>query len=595
MSDPITLVTTELEETWPVDGKVLFLGEWCRLHARRDHWKEIVGDVLPYHWNDRVKLRRDFDYLQSLNDDLLLELVPVMNELHQTMHDLRYWRLLLGFWLNNYTAVLFDRWASVELAAKTGLKLRTIVISMREELLAANDTVHFVHQATENPYWNNALFGLLLTRKHAFDIRNILPAQDSEDSHPTEGKGHVGRSLKTVARRLATLALYLKRNDRIVMMGTFLPRAAEWTLDVKFGQIPSVFLSTPSTPSVAFDDAERKWRMPSMLQSDEFGSLARELIPQFIPKVFVEGFKGVQQVVDALHWPASPRVIWTSNYHFSSDVFNLWAAQKCANGARLVIGEHGGLGSGAFNGAHSYEVAIADRYLSTGWADTSQPKITPIGNFRQVTRHQSCRRHGPALLVCGIMPRYGYDIRSMMLSSQVLDYFEEQFKFVDSLPQHIRQALLIRLYPADYKWDQRARWKERHPNITLDSGRQSIWKVAARSRLIISTYNATTHVEFLSLNFPTLMYWNPERWELKSEALPVFNDLRRAGVLHESPESAAKHLALIWDDVTTWWQSMDVQGARSRFCETYAANSPDLLSRIEAVLLEEAKLSAVTV
>ena len=50
------LVTTALEETWGDGEPALFLGEWCRLHSRENHWSKMDAEVLPYHWDDREKL-----------------------------------------------------------------------------------------------------------------------------------------------------------------------------------------------------------------------------------------------------------------------------------------------------------------------------------------------------------------------------------------------------------------------------------------------------------------------------------------------------------------------------------------------------------
>ena len=61
------LVTTALESSWPdVDTPVVFLGEWCRLYERRSHWTRYDGEVARYHWDDRQRLRRDFEHLQLL-------------------------------------------------------------------------------------------------------------------------------------------------------------------------------------------------------------------------------------------------------------------------------------------------------------------------------------------------------------------------------------------------------------------------------------------------------------------------------------------------------------------------------------------------
>lgn len=588
------LVTTELENTWPAGGKVLFLGEWCRLHDRRHRWQDLDAEVLDYHWNDRKKLRKDFERIQGLNRTLLLELVPALNRLHGMDCALDYWRLLLGYWLNIYTTVLFDRWALIENAVALGQPLRSFVIDTPPSRLAAHDTADFVRLATEDPSWNHALFALLLSRKSAVELIRAESMSDGEAVGADQRQAMPsGKMLMDIAKKMAGLSLYLKRADRFVVAASHLPITEAWLLEIRLGQFPGIYWHVPDTPPCMFDATRRNWKLEGAASSmAEFDMLVRELLPLFMPRVFVEGFGKLRHLVDTLPWPVSPQVIWTSNYHFAHDVFKLWAAEKHRKGTRLVWAEHGGLGTCAFNGAHSYELAVADRYLSTGWHSAEHPQVVPIGNFRQLNRRRRYKTDGRVLLVCGIMPRYAFDVRSMMLSSQVGEYFEEQFRFVGALPERLRPGLLVRLHSLDYGWRQQERWQKRHPEIALDEGQASFWKVAKTCRLLISTYNSTTYIDSFTLNVPTVLYWNPERWEVKDEALPLFAELARVGIFHETPESAAAHVAAIWNDVEEWWRRPDVQEARMLFCRQYAASPSNSIERIESILREEAAIGS---
>ena len=73
-----------------------------------------------------------------------------------------------------------------------------------------------------------------------------------------------------------------------------------------------------------------------------------------------------------------------------------------------------------------------------------------------------------------------------------------------------------------------------------------------KSRLFISTYNATTYLESMAWNVPTIIFWDENCWELKEEAKPYFELLKSVGIFHNSPESAAKHMTNIWDNVDDW-------------------------------------------
>ena len=60
------------------------------------------------------------------------------------------------------------------------------------------------------------------------------------------------------------------------------------------------------------------------------------------------------------------------------------------------------------------------------------------------------------------------------------------------------------------------------PEIRVDPGHQDIRNLIKKSRLYISTYNATTYLESMAWNIPTIIFWNEEHWELKEDVKPYF-------------------------------------------------------------------------
>jgi putative transferase (TIGR04331 family) len=120
----------------------------------------------------------------------------------------------------------------------------------------------------------------------------------------------------------------------------------------------------------------------------------------------------------------------------------------------------------------------------------------------------------------------------------------------------------------------------------LDEGQSDITKLIRKSRIYISTYNATTYLESFTMNVPTVIYWNPNHWELRDSALPYFADLKRVGIFHDTPESAAAHVAKIWDDVETWWTGPELTEVLRRFKDQYCSLPDDLVSCVYSAMRE---------
>ena len=140
----------------------------------------------------------------------------------------------------------------------------------------------------------------------------------------------------------------------------------------------------------------------------------------------------------------------------------------------------------------------------------------------------------------------------------------------EKLMINLRKQVLVRLYVHDYKWCQKERWMSHFPEIQLESGKQPIINLVGKSRLYIATYNATTYLESLAWNMPTIIFWNPIHWELREDAIPYFKLLKSVKIFHETPESAAQQMIKIWDDVLGWWNSEKVQNNRKSFCWSYS-------------------------
>ena len=394
------------------------------------------------------------------------------------------------------------------------------------------------------------------------------------------------RIKKTLVSWYSWVASILTRKQDAFFLATYLPIQDEVRMYCRLGQWPQLWRSVPPV-QVAVDGHQRQWKVNGENRS-EFEACARTLIPQQIPTVYLEGYDQLVEQIAGLPWPGQPKVIWTSNSYGSDDVFKAWTAEKVEQGSPLVVGQHGGhYGVGRWSFAEDHETAISDCYLSWGWSEQGKPKIKPVGQLKAKRPLKVRHAEQPgALLVTCTLPQHSYFMYSAVVSRQWLDYFNDQCDFVENLPQAIQDALMVRLYAHDYGWNQVSRWRDRFPDLHLDEGQTNINDLIRQSRLYISTYNATSFIESFTMNVPTVIFWNPNHWELRESAVAHFEDLKRVGIFHENPESAARHVSAIWEDVDTWWTSPGVQEVLERFKKSYCRLPENLLDRIENALRE---------
>ena len=529
--------------------------------------------------------------MQDLNKDIITSLIPVLNTIHKENRTRQYWELLLGYWVNVFTAVMYDRWSVVKDAIDKGLLDESAGQSKPIGHQVANNSGLFINLTSEDA-WNASTITWIVNKCFWHESAELVPCntQSHHEKALSSNAVRVKTGLKDIFKRfLNTLSAQFGKKDQIILVSDYMQFRPRQKLLLRFGIGPR-YWSPPKAPEFEYKHEMRSWEPSLPIGESCFTSLIIESLPKMIPKAFVEGYQWVAKTAESMGWPDSPKVIWTSNSHFTDEVFNAWAGAKRELGSRFIIGEHGGFGTGDFNGAGTFQLHVADRFISTGWESTGN-KITPVGNFRQLGVKQKWNSQGGALLVCVAMPRYSFDMRSMVIAGQMVSYFEEQFLFVDSLPADIRERVAVRLYPHDYGWNQKERWRNKHPSVKLDDGSCPIKKQIQRSRVIITTYNATAYLETMFHNIPTIIYWNPDHWEVNNDAQPLFEELKRVGIFHDSPHSAAKQLSLIWDNIEEWWYSNEVQEAKNSFCDKYSANPPDMIDRLEKVLRVEMEVA----
>jgi len=583
-SEDFFLVTTADEKTWPENSRILFIGEWCRRYSRKEVWSKLDTVLLPYHWDDRDKLYRDYLYLLDLHEKLLENITTDLNKIHGVTHSVRYWRILLGPWLGYFTQILFDRWSSVNKAVKDYNISATIVYRGSEDSLVANDMNEFLSFTKFNDNWNHYLYSEAICM-----FANLKIIEKERPYTKMEAGSLPVLKLKSKIKQkvlgLASTFLHLfKIKMDIFLYNTYLNFWDEIKLLLKFRQFP-FFGNFTSNKQYELNSKQREWTFSLECRND-FELLLKTLIPRQIPKLYLEGYNQLDTQISNLKLPNAPKLIWTSMSHNADDVFKAWVAQKTENGCKLVIGQHGGhFGVGKFNFVEEHDIAICDSYLSWGWLKEKEQKVKAVGQLKSKKPLMINHALQPdILLVTCILPPQSYHLYSCTISRQWLDYFQDQIKFVNALPDKLRLAVNVRIIPWEWGWDQKKRWEDAIPGVRIDEGFNSINKLIRTSRLFISTYNATTFLESFTMNVPTVIFWDPLNWELRDTAIPFFEELKRVNIFHETPESAASHVAAIWDNVNYWWESKEVRDILLRFKNEYSDLSNNLIPNIEMAL-----------
>jgi putative transferase (TIGR04331 family) len=573
------LITTADQRFWKTDEPVLFLGEWCKLFSQKHIWKKIPHEVLPYHWDDRKKLYEDYLYLDRVYEQLLPEMSEKLNRIHGKEHSVRYWRIVIGPWLYYFTQVLYDRYLSLMMASEHGKVTGTLIAERDVGRYLPRDFRQFDSQMEDDDGFNHYLYSRIIERTGILPFDVLGKSHHAGDPAREKPRGEVS-PIKRIIKKIVSFSgrVISDRLNRVVMVSSsFAPRDLA-RLQLSLRQAPYLFSPDVPSPPVRFDPAMRK-RLDLYPGKNRFEELLGDMIKDHMPSVYVEGYAEME-LAALKAYPKNPGMILTGGAYNSNDAFKIWSAFHIDRGVKLAGVQYGGhFGTGLWSSSEKHERNIYDRYYSWGWGE-GHPGIKPLPSVKlsAVKRKIRTAGKGRILMVLNAMPRYSYHMFSASTASTGnLIYFDDQYRFVRSLCPECRKLLLVRPYGQDHQWEQRERWKKELSGIECYSGRRSMLSQLSASRLFIGTYNATTFLETFAADFPTVLFWTPGQWELRPSAQPYFDGLRRVGLLHDDPVSAAHKVNEIYRDPVSWWQSAPIQCEKDKFCRRFAYTSDNWL------------------
>lgn len=571
LADKRFLITTPDETTWNQEKPLLFLGEWCRLFSKREALAKLDIEQHPYHWADRQKFADDYPVLGKIYEEKLAALSDSLNSIHGISRDIRYWRIIIGPWLRFFIDAVYDRFETIRTVAETNSVEDTWIHTYQLENWIPSDFQEFYMQFRYDG-WNHIIFSEC--------IKNAAIPFTQKDTQLVPGTPV--KTKQSSLRRFAKMvmntynAVLPSRYNRVAIVAAYIPIGKLRKLQRSLGQLPYISSPLVSVDSRVVDHAKRNLLVTGKTDT-AFEKLLDRLIVQLMPFAYVENFAALhKKSVDA--FPSKPKLIFTANAYQADDGFKTWAAHHVHHKVPLVIEQHGGhFGIGLLNQTEDHQVSIADVFASWGWESEQHKNIHPLPAMKLNTGTVNYDPKGSILLTTASYPRYFYCYFSVTVAGQFPDYMQQQVRFSKLLDPAISSSLKIRTDADIFGWDIHERLKAAGLEQSIDHVKADLFTRLKDCRISVSTYNATVFLETLAANFPTLVFFDPNKYEIRKEARAAMDSIRKVGILHDTPESAAHFLNKIGSDIGAWWNEESVQTTRKTFCRSYANTSDDCM------------------
>jgi len=264
---------------------------------------------------------------------------------------------------------------------------------------------------------------------------------------------------------------------------------------------------------------------------------------------------------------------WLSN----SEINFFRAVAYEIKGVKTIYNEHNCFFHPFSGDIVSLKSTLVDIYLTLGWERKEKNFISAASLFEfsiplKKKRHNilyvsyTCEQ-----IINVYSPTYAFQ------GGMGLSYLEFIKGFFQLLPISLLNQISYRGYPTDYfnkgiRFNKEGILNDYLKYVKIVSSSKNVGKSCkqqmACSRLIVIDFLSTAYLESLQMNIPTIVLFDPNSMCMDKRYTCFFDDLIKAKIIHETPESAVNHLLEVYHKPQEWWQSKNVQSLKNKWLKT---------------------------
>ena len=585
------LVTNKLIANLSCSEDFIYLGPWSVPEDKDLITAYDRGEIMENSWDDREQFQQGAFYTFETYKKMLLRIVCHLDTHLNMQFDILYWKILIGFWLMHYINIFYDRYVLIKEAIKRYPDIRTAILD-KTCFITPRTTEEYFYISGDLfcDYYNLQLFSLIFPElSKNFQIVNIpYQLEIPEKTFSRKCKKFIAQTISYVSKRKTTILVHgqIPPSSILKMIGIGFGKIGYLRRDFKLKNIP--LPDYESDLRIGFDT----------IKHDNFFEkiLIRSLKYSF-PVIYLEKFNAARHAV-LEYMNGKPPCVFCSVGGFLQDEFGRFFAAESANmGSKFINMQHGGnYGINYFHQYEAYEISISDKFWCWGWAglenDTHKLENAPSLKLSSSIRRNSRRNFlkNDILLFIGTShPRYLYRFWNFPVGTQWIEYLKNQIEFIQTVDKNIFGKIVYRSGAVEHGWKFSEKMKRYFPELVIDNFKYSFIKQMRRSRLAVIDHNATTYLETLAANQPTIIYFDPNLFEIRDSVADYFDMLKSAEILFDTPGDAANHASRIYHNVDKWWFSEKVQQSRLSFVKHFALTASNSRKIFTKMLIKELK------
>ena len=232
--------------------------------------------------------------------------------------------------------------------------------------------------------------------------------------------------------------------------------------------------------------------------------LSKEIL-NCLPSTYLENFKNIENIINRIPFPKSPKKIFTTLGITRSTLLDRYIARNVENGTSLILAQHGGAYfQNKFRFSTIHEVKISDKYLS--WGNVKKKKVIQIGIIKNLS---NISKRSNKIILEVRMRKEGYT-GEIKLDSGYLEgkkYLQDLCTFFTLLKgKKISENLFIKLHEVRSIWHEKKKFLSHNSKLKFLDEKKSMIQAMNSSKLIVHTFCGTGHLESIAVNKLTLIF-----------------------------------------------------------------------------------------
>jgi len=570
MSSSYYLATTALYDLWDMEADLILLGPWCLTKDSLRHLpdgKHYSFAASP--WYPTTQRINAVTYCEQLNEKIMHVLCGKMNLLHNVDYPEKYWRILLGSWLSHFILIYYDRYLRLKKALETCPEFYTSVLPNNKcnpVSYSVEDSIFGLNSKSRSEFHNYMIYSLF--------AHKICPGRTVEKDYIVETNINViKRSWKK--KLFNTTLLYIDRilGGKILLSQMYhmsLKDLIRLRIGLGLNYINCFDLINEDMPNEDLLKGTSSNELRDLLNidaaSDEFQSILFQVIPYAIPMSYVENFWYYVKMIKNLpyHKVVVSAVGWNGN-----TCFQYYASESLLKGSKLIEVQHGGVYGYSLLSTSETLALNKDFFFTWGWSGDGRNRYKPLPSpYLSCLKNTSVGKVDGVLFVGTTVVRYKHRIDLLLFPDDIEKYFNDKKIFISKLPGTIIKKLMYKPRK-DLGRNEVNFIKAINPYIEILIAK-SLTDWMKKFKIVVIDHPHTDFLEALTINVPSVFFWDHDIFLMRAEAEPYFQALRDAGILYKDPLSAAEKVDEIFDNPREWWLSNKVQNARKEFCDRFA-------------------------